>query len=528
MNHSAPEAEAVVTEGGTICFVGSLAEAERRYAPGAERFDLNGRCMIPGFIDAHGHFAKVVKNTAWAELIPQNFFAPETRSIDEIVETLRAHMDTLPEDAYVIGYGYHETGIKERRHPDRSDLDRVSSVRPVMIANISYHIFVFNTPALRLLGVDGHTADSGTTKIRRFPGTDEPNGIIQGPLAQEFFFNLGLEGEERQLAAVAKAQQYYFENGLTTVCEGKSTVGDIEILDLAARRGVLKADVVSFVDYASIDGLLARFDYRVGEPKRGLKIAGVKIISDGTIASGAYMSRPFEGTDGDFGLQYISREALEENIRKALEKGWQFCVHAIGDAAVDKLLDAYEAARAGLPGDLTGPAGIINHATSIRKDQLPRVKRLGLSLSLFPSATAGMYELFCRTVGRERAAATNPVCAALETGILVTAHNDTPVFEANPMIILWAAVNRRSLATGAAYSQEERVDAAEALRLVTVNVAKQFRIDAYAGSIEAGKNADFAVLDRNPLRLRPELLGGVRVSATVKRGETVFDAGVRG
>jgi predicted amidohydrolase YtcJ len=480
--------------------------------------------MIPGFIDAHGHFAKVVKNAAWVELIPQNFFAPEARSIDEIVETLRAHMDTLPADAYVIGYGYHETSVKEGRHPDRSDLDRVSSVRPVMIANISYHIFVFNTPALRLLGVDAHTEAGETTKIGRLPGTNEPNGIIQGPLAQEFFFNLDLEGEAQQLAAVAKAQRYYFENGVTTICEGKSTAGDIEIIDRAAKRGALKADIVSFVDYTSIDETLACFDYRVGEPKRGLKLAGVKIISDGTLASGAYLSKPFANTTDDFGLQYISREALEENIRRALENGWQFCVHAIGDAAVDKLLDAYEAVRAGLPQERPEAVKIINHGTSIRKDQLPRVKRLGFALSLFPSATAGMYELFCKTIGTERAAATNPVRSALEAGILVTAHNDTPVLEANPMIILWSAVNRRSMRTGAAYSGEERVDAATALRLVTINAAKQFQIDETVGSIEIGKIADFAVLEGNPTRIDPARLGDVRVAATIKRGETVFDA----
>jgi predicted amidohydrolase YtcJ len=516
--------EAVVTDNDRIVFAGPFADAAPWLERGAESVNLGGACMLPGFVDAHGHFGKVVQQSAWAELIPQDYFRPQTRSIDQIVETLRAHAERLAdENEPVVGFGYHETSVAERRHPNRFDLDRVSSVRPVMISSTSFHIFVFNTPALALLGVSADTPDTDTTKIWRMPGTKEPSGVIQGPLAQEYFFNIKIQDEEKRLEAFKKAQAYYFRHGVTTVCEGKSTTDDIAVLDLAAKSENLRIDVVSFVDYTAIDDVLARFPYEIGVTRNHIRIAGIKIISDGTLSSGAYLSKPFEGTN-DSGIQYISAKTLCDSIARALKNKWSFCIHAIGDAAVDKVMDAYEEAlnRTGpVPNE---PVKIINHATAIRLDQLPRVKALGFALSLFPSATSRLYELFCATIGKERTDGTNPVRSALSKGILVTAHNDTPVFEANPLIIVWAAVNRKSVVSGTVFSPEERVGVEDAIRLTTISSARQYGVDQDCGSIEPGKRADFVILDANPMRTPPEEIGKIRILSTVKSGEIVYRA----
>ncbi|MDR1648655.1 MAG: amidohydrolase, partial [Synergistaceae bacterium] len=526
-------AESVVTDGDRIVFAGPSADAALWAGHGAESVDLGGACMLPGFIDAHGHFGKVAQQNAWAELVPQDYFRPQTRSIDQIVETLRAHAERLAdeneanENEPVVGFGYHETNIAEKRHPNRFDLDRVSAERPVVIASTSLHIFVFNTPALALLSVSADTPDTDMTKIWRAPGTNEPSGVIQGPLAQEYFFNIKIRDEKKRLEAFEKAQAYYFRHGVTTVCEGKSTADDIALLDLAAGSGKLRIDVVSFVDYTAIDEVLARFPYEVGETRNRIRIAGIKIISDGTLSSGAYLSRPFEGTD-DRGIQYISAKDLSGNIERALRNRWSFCVHAIGDAAVDKVMDAYEEALSRTGPVPNEPVKIINHATSVRLDQLPRVKSLGFTLSLFPSATSKLYELFCSTIGKERADATNPVRSALSYGIPVTAHNDAPVFEADPLIVVWAAMNRKSVTSGAVFCPEERVGAEDAIRLTTISAARQYGIERDRGSIEPGKRADFVILDANPLRTPPEKIGEIRVLATVKSGETVYNIQNRG
>jgi predicted amidohydrolase YtcJ len=497
---------------------------------GAELVDLQGGCLLPGFIDAHGHCAKVIKEFTWVRLIEQDYFGAPEVSIGELVEKLAKRAEeTAGSDEPVVGFGYHESCIKEHRHPDKFDLDKVSRERAVMISNTSFHIFVFNSRALELLGVDENTEDTETTKFWRVPGTKEPSGVIQGPVAQEHFFNLRVSGEEKRLEAFNAAQDYYFKNGITTACEGKSTADDIDIIRLAGEKGVMDIDVVSFVDYKSIDEVLERFSFKVGEEKNHLLVAGIKVISDGTLSSGAYLSKPFEGTLDNYGLQYVSAEALTEALARSLKNGWQVCVHAMGDAAVEKLLSAYEAAKAAVEkesgaGALKQPRAqnIINHASAIRKDQLPRVAADGFALSLYPSAACKLFEIFTSTIGNERASNSNPVRSAIENGILVTAHNDAPVMEANPLIIVWAAANRRSVQTGTVFGKEERVSVLDALKLTTANAAKQYGIDKSVGSIVAGKRADFVILSENPLQVNADDIRKLRVRQTIKGGKTVF------
>jgi predicted amidohydrolase YtcJ len=525
-NENQPRAEAVVTTDGIITFVGSLSEARKAAGADYSENNLAGACLLPGFIDAHGHFGQVINQFAWAELVAQDYFSPPVVSIEQIIERLKKHAakpGRKPGDP-IIGYGYHRSRVEEKRHPNKFDLDLVSDTDPVIVVDLSWHIFVFNTVALRLLGVDANTVEDATTGIWRLPDSKEPSGVIQGSLAQEFFFNLPPGSDEEILDGFLQAQDYYFGYGVTTVCEGKSTEKDFRKLDLAAKNGAIKIDVVSFTDYSCIDKVLREFPYKVGEMKDHILLAGMKIISDGTLATGAYLTKPFEGTTDDYGLQYISFQALKDNVRKCIRNGWRFSVHCIGDAAVDKLLDACESVL-DEPGALEGlKLGIINHGTAMRRDQIPRVKKLGLSVSLFPSATSGLFEFMITTIGRERASLTNPIKSAMDAGLLVTAHNDTPVLEANPLIIVWAATNRASVQTGATFSPEERITTEAALKLVTINVAKQFGIDKYTGSVEVGKQADFVVLDKNPLSIPPEQLSQLCITETVKNGVSVYKA----
>jgi predicted amidohydrolase YtcJ len=283
-------------------------------------------------------------------------------------------------------------------------------------------------------------------------------------------------------------------------------------------------DVVSFVDYLSIDEVLEKHDVRVRETKGHLRIAGVKVISDGTLTSGAYLSRPFENSEDDYGLQYISYEGLKEVIGKAVQSDWRFCVHAMGDAAVEKVLDVYEEVLAEEGREPFGDfQNILNHSSAIRKDQLPRVASLGVGLSLYPSAASKLIELFSITIGEDRASAANPVRSAIENGILVSAHMDTPVIEANPLIIVWAAAGRKSVATGQVFDEDETVSVLDALRLTTINSAKQYGIDDKVGSIAAGKQADLVILDRNPLKTEIDEIGKIRVLQTFKNGKSVYE-----
>jgi predicted amidohydrolase YtcJ len=196
----------------------------------------------------------------------------------------------------------------------------------------------------------------------------------------------------------------------------------------------------------------------------------------------------------------------------------------MGDAAIDKLLDIYEKVTREEGLDLTAQRNIINHASAVRLDQLPRIKKSGLLVSFYPAAGSQWYERYIHRLGEERAALTNPMRSAIEQGIVVTAHNDAPIIDPDPFIILWSAVNRRSVYTDTLWGPQERISVKEALRTVTINAAIQYRQENIKGSIEPGKQADLIILSHNPLAIDPIELKDVKVLETIKDGQSVYNA----
>lgn len=519
-------ASAAAIQDGRILAVGSDPDILALAGAGTVRTDLAGRTLMPGIIDAHGHIGMVIKFAHWADLKAPDFYHPDMLSVDDIVSILRRHReeDHLEGDALILGFGYHESKLKEGRFLTKFDLDRVSATQPVIVANISLHVFSFNSAALKMLNVDETTQDPPTSKIFRVEGTSEPNGVIQGPLAQELIFNLSTDDMDTKLAAFDKAQQLYFSVGITTAQEGKSTPDDIAIFDMAVRAGRTKLDIVSYTDYHNIDQVLEDYPFQVGRERGHVKICGMKIISDGTLSSGAYLTRPFEGTKDDRGIEYCTVAEMEGAIRKAVRGGWQFAVHAMGDAAIDKLMDIYERVTDQEGADRSKLRNIIIHGSAMRADQIARVRDLGLLVSFYPSAGAALFELFCHTIGPDRAAATNPMKSAMDAGINVTMHNDAPIIGPDPFIPLWSAVNRCSVNAGTLFGPDERISVTEGIRALTINGAYQSFDEDRKGSIQPGKLADLVVLDRDPLGIDPMDLGLVRVLETIKDGQTVYTA----
>ncbi len=490
----------------------------------ANKIDLKGKTMMPGIIDAHGHLGMALKFANWADLTSKNYYDPQIFSVDEIMEKLKDHRKSheLGSDKLVLGFGYHESMLKEKRSITKFDLDKVSTTQPVIISNLALHIFSFNSVALKNLNINENTVDPAGSKIFRVDNSNEPNGVIQGPLAQQLVFNLSAETDEMKIKGFEKVQEEYLSYGITTVQEGKSTEGDLSIIDLLIKNNKIKIDIVSYVDYTAIEDALKLYDYEIGTYKQHFKIAGPKIISDGTLISGAFLTEPFIGTD-NYGIEYCTKEELEKVIRMSLENNWQFAIHAMGDAAIDKLLNIYSSVAAEKKIDLHKYRNTIVHGSTVREDQLDRIKDLNLMLTLYPSATAALYEAYCMTIGKKRADRSNPVKSAMDKGIVVTLHNDAPIIGPDPFIMLWSAVNRVSVREKISFGQEQRISVEEAIKALTINVAYQYFEEKEKGSIEKGKLADLIVIDRNPLEIDTSSLGEIKVLKTIKDGNIVFE-----
>ncbi|MGH0032023.1 MAG: amidohydrolase [Myxococcota bacterium] len=512
---------ALAVEDGRVAAVGSAAElegwAEER---GARIVELAGRALLPGFIDAHGHYPG---NGIYAVHVDLN--SPpigDTRTVDDVVAKLAERAAATASGEWIVGWGYDDTLLAERRHPTRRDLDRASTDHPLALWHVSGHLAVANGPALERLGIGPDTPDPEGGVIRRQADGRTPDGVLEehamDPLLPRIQPGL-LDG----LRMVREATRLYLAAGVTTAQSGASDRSILSSLAALSRWGLVPLRLVLWPLEDAADGLL---DGSLDEPVQGpfLSRGAVKLIADGSIQGyTGYLSEPYHVPPGDDpgfrGYPRIERDDLIERVTRYHRQGFQLAVHGNGDASIDDILDAFEAALAAHPRPDARP--IVIHAQMARDDQLERMARLGVIPSFFSLHTYYWgdrhRDLF---MGPERAARMSPARSALDRGVRFTIHCDTPVVPMEPLRLVWAAVNRRST-SGAAIGPGQRIGVMAALRAVTADAAYQHFQEDRLGSLEPGKLADLVILSRSPLE-DPATLDRIEVLETVIGGRSVY------
>ncbi len=516
--------EALAVTGQRITAAGS-ADVLRAWAAkeGAEVVELGGRALLPGFIDAHGHFPG-----AGFEVLAEDLNSPpigDVRSLDELLGRLRERAAATDAGDWVLGMGYDDTLLAEGRHPTRADLDAVTTEHPLAALHISGHLASANSRALAWLGYDASTPDPEGGRIRR-DAAGEPDGVLEEsamePLA-EVLFKPSLLDTWRVLRS---ATELYLAAGVTTAQNGFATREQVRGLVLASRLGLLRLRVVAWPDEVAADAIADGELGVGGVDPLWLRIGAVKLVADGSIQGyTGYLSEPYHVPPGDDpgyrGYPRIPREALIERVGRQHARGEQLAVHGNGDASIDDILDALEAAKRETPRPDARP--VIVHAQMARDDQLDRMAGLGAIPSFFVLHTYYWgdrhRDIF---MGPERAARMSPTRSAEERGLRFTLHADTPVVPMEPLRVVWAAVNRRS-ASGAPIGEAQRIGVVRALRGVTLDAARQHFEEADKGSLEKGKLADLVVLDRSPLD-DPAGIDRIRVLETWVGGRRVWRA----
>lgn len=528
MTDARPVAEAVAVRNGRILAVGSLAEVEATRGAGTRMVDLAGRTMLPGFVDPHGHVVMVGLQAVGANLLA----APdgEGDDIPALIRLLRdwARRNEAAVARYnlIVGFGYDDSQLRERRHPTRDELDQVSTEVPVLAIHASAHLGAVNSKALELAGITAATPDPAGGVFRRRDGSREPNGVMEenakflvaAPL-------LGRLDEHAWLSMVRAGSESYASFGYTTCQEGKAMPSVIRRLAEAAERGLLPVDIVAYADVLTaadqLGGPLHRRDYR-----NRLRIGGAKLTLDGSPqGKTAWLSRPYHvpptGVGADYrGLQTAPTDATIEAVSRCFEQGWQIIVHANGDAAIDLLIEAVrEATRRHGPGDRRP---VLIHGQTLRDDQVDPLRELGIFPSLFPMHTFYWGDWHRESVlGPERAENISPTGWLMSRGMMFTSHHDAPVARPDAMRVLSATVTRRSR-SGDIIGPRHRVPVATALKAMTIWSAHQHFEEATKGTLEVGKLADFVVLAANPLAVDPEQLADIKVMRTIKEGVTVY------
>ncbi len=525
MEPSSPRAEGVAVGGGRILAVGPRNDVLALRGAGTEVTELGERALLPGFIDGHGHIAKVAASFGFANLAGPPVGAVTT--MDELVAELRrfaTEQGKQPGD-WIVGRGYDNAFLAEGRHPTRDDLDRVSREHPIYLQHISGHLSVANSLALEMAGISAETDDPPGGVIRRREGSPEPNGVLEeaamGPFGAGLIPPPSPEAEAAQLAA---AQQLYASFGLTTAQEGAMWPTEQAMLEAAANEGRLTLDIVGYAFWAQARQMLAG---KAAGPYAGrFKLGGMKLMLDGSPqGKTAWLTKPYhvipEGQPADYcGYPAMPDDRAAGLCAMAYREGWQVIAHCNGDAAAAQYLQAIAAAEAGAPGSDRRPVMI--HAQTVRDDQLDRMAELGILPSFFASHVYYWGDYHRDSVlGEERARRISPMRSARNRGLRLNLHNDSPVVPPDVMRLVWSAVERRTR-TGRELGPEQALSVEEALQAVTIDAAYAHFEEDRKGSISAGKLADLVVLEADPGHAAAQDLAGIRVLETIKDGVTVF------
>ena len=500
-------AQALVERGGRIAYVGDREEAERLAGPGARRVDLEGRALLPAFLDPHSHLLAC----AYARLqVPLG----ECAGWGEITDRLSRHVQErgVQPGEWVKGTGYDQNALAEGAAPDRFCLDRACPNNPVVIQHASGHAGVFNTLALERLG-----ALNGDCGLER-DGQGELTGRGEENPFLDLLGRIPMDGLEDVLRAFQGAQEEYASHGIATAQEGLLQPVMAPVYQEILRRGLLYLDVNAYVPPADYDRLRGQFAQGVSDSPGIFQVAGMKIFLDGSPQGGtAWVREPYAG--GGCGISTMTDGQVLSAFRQALDRDAQLLAHCNGDRAAEQYLTLLAQAEREAGKKLCRPVMI--HAQLLGLDQLERVKALGVIPSFFVAHVYHWGEIHVKNFGLDRAGRISPAGSALAWGIPFTFHQDSPVIPPDMLETIWCACVRRTK-TGRVLGAEERIPVEAALRAVTQTAALQYGLERELGTLRPGKRADFVLLSGDPLRTPPEELKKLQVERTIQRGRTIW------
>ena len=520
-------AEAIVAQKGKVVFVGTKSEAESKFK-NAEKIDLKGKTLLPGFIDPHSHFGMVSNTMGQVDLNPEP--VGTVKNIDDILQNLKNYKEKhkIPDGEWIFGWGYDDSQLTEKRHPTKKDIDKVLPNNPVYLQHTSGHMGVANSLGLEKLKINAASQNPEGGNIDRFPNSNDPTGLVQETAMYPFVRNMLEILATKQGEYFDTTQNYYASNGITTAQDGMTDRNMIRFFQSQADAGKMKIDLISLAGYSELDSNLADTTLHFKTYKNGFKVQGTKIVADGSPqGKTAYFTKPFltevPGCHHDCrGLPSLTQEALNKLFETAYAKDNQLFIHCNGDASIDMVLLAHETACKKLNQALDKDRRtIVVHSQFVRPEQLKTFVKYNMEPSFFTNHTYFWGDVHVENLGKARADFLSPMVSARKLGLKPTNHSDATVTPINPIFTIWTAVNRVSR-SGAIIGAAERTTPYLALQAITSFAAYEFFDENLKGTLTKGKLADFVILDKNPLKVKPMEIKNIQVIETIKEGKTVY------
>jgi len=529
INDAQPTAEALAVKDGKILAVGSRAEIETAHKGKAtEVFDLAGRALLPGFLDAHSHYINSLTVANQVNVYPPPA-GPGEDPASIVAELVKFRENNhIPHDVVIQAYGYDDTAMQGGTLLTRWDLDKEFPDNPVLVGHVSMHGAVMNSAALKKWNITAATPTPPGGVIVRDPDTNEPIGLIMETAYEPVFKSLPKPTSAQEREWSLAGQMLYAQAGITTAQEGATHAGDLEIMERVTKAGTNIIDIIALPFITDLDKVLdAHPVSEWGKYNDHLKIGGVKITIDGSPqGKTAYFSTPYltGGPNGELewrGELMAPQETVNQAVKKVYHLGVPLFLHANGDAAIDAFLQAHVYAAAS---DLARDRRVtLIHAQFTRKDQLDKYVKYKITPSFYTLHTYYFAEAHIANRGREQAMYISPMRDAIDKRLRPTNHTDFVVAPLDQMFMLWSAVNRISR-KDAKIGPDQRVTPLEGLKAMTINVAYQYGEQDSKGSLEPGKLADLVILNKNPLKVERMAIKDIKVVDTIKEGRTIYRA----
>lgn len=501
---------AILVKDGKIEKVGEEKELSSYIDSTTEKINLNNAFLMPSFIDAHSHFSGYAMSFLQVPL-------EESTSFEEIKERLISHRsrNKIPNGQWIIAKGYDHNNLIEKSHPTLELLDEAAPDHPVVLQHQSSHMGVFNSYALKVLGVTPDTESPSGGVIQKNHG--QLTGYMEENAFIEYFQKVPSPTVEKVAKAYELAQNRYASYGITTIQEGMFMPQLLPFYKNLLETEGLKLDLVAYVDAKEIKELKRALPWSQDCYYRHLKLGGMKIFLDGSPQGRtAWLRKPYEGSENDCGYPTLTENQVEEFVQLAINEKTQLLAHCNGDAAAEQYLKAL--LKYGKRSSCLRPVMI--HAQLLATNQMGKVKKAGVIPSFFAAHVYHWGDVHIENFGMDRASKISAAKSALKFDIPFTFHQDAPVIEPDMLETIWCATNR--LTKKGVSLDAEAISVKEALKAVTINAAYQYFEENLKGSITPGKLADFVVLSENPMEVPKEKIRDIKVLATFKEGKCIY------
>lgn len=515
VNEFQPIAQAVVVENNKIVFVGSDEEAKKLIDASAEVIDLNGKLMLPGFIDNHVHFITGGFYLLGIDLRPAN-------STSEFKQILKEYSNKFPGKWITGGYWDHEKW-EVNDLPTKEMIDEVVSDQPVFVDRLDGHMGVANSYALKLAGITKDTESPDGGLIVKDPKTGEPTGVLKDNAMYLISKHIPEPNAEENYEALLAALEEAKKLGITSVQD--ITYGDaLNAFQRAKDEGKLTCRIFTRWPISDYKDHIEK-NIRAGYGDDLIRMGSLKAFADGSLGSSTAWF--FDSYDQDtmttgLAMDIITDGSMDKWCMDADKHGLQLSVHAIGDKANSYMLDLYEKISKENPE--WDRRFRIEHAQHVRFEDIPRFAEIGVIASVQPYHCIDDGVWAEKRIGPDRIKYTYPFKSFLDSGVKVCFGTDWYVAPLNPLLGLYAAVTRRTLddKNPDGWIPEQKISIEDAIKCYTINSAYASFEENIKGSIEAGKLADLIVLSDDILTIDPVKIKDAKVEMTIFDGKIIY------